>query len=282
MESLRTADGRRLAYRREGAGPALVCHPGGPGFSARYFGNLSGLGTRFELILVDPRGTGDSDRPRHRRAYAIEDYVADLDELRVHLGQERMLLLGHSHGGVVAAAYAAAHPRRVEKLVLASTLARFSEEQIAAMEAAMEARSGEPWYEDARAALEAEQEGRFGGDEELAELVYRELPLYFATFGAAERAYVETLREEVPAADALLLFNDEIFTEFDLRPELPKIEAPTLVIAGEADFITGPVCAADFSSIADERTVLLPRCGHFVFVEARERFRDEVTSFLAG
>jgi pimeloyl-ACP methyl ester carboxylesterase len=72
-----------------------------------------------------------------------------------------MLLLGHSHGGVVTAAYAAAYPERVERLVLASTLARFGEEQQQAMTAAMEARAGEPWYEDAQEALAREQAGDF-------------------------------------------------------------------------------------------------------------------------
>src|SRR6476620_10078643 len=146
MESFRTADGRTLAYRREGAGPLLVCHPGGPGFSSRYFGALAGLGDSFTLILLDPRGTGGSDHPADARAYDIADYVADLDELRWHLGLERMLLLGHSHGGVVAAAYATAHSERVEKLVLASTVARFAQEQDAAMVKMMETRSAEPWY----------------------------------------------------------------------------------------------------------------------------------------
>src|SRR4051794_34398249 len=148
MESLRTADGRTLSYRREGSGPVLVCHPGGPGFSSRYFGDLAGLGESFTLILLNPRGTEGSDRPADARAYRTADYVADLDELRGHLGLEQMLLLGHSHGGVAAAAYAAAHPGSVERLVLASTLARFADEQNAAMAAGMEAKAGEPWYED--------------------------------------------------------------------------------------------------------------------------------------
>ena len=51
---------------------------------------------------------------------------------------------------------------------------------------------------------------------------------------------MKTFWGEVPVADALLLFNNEVFTTFDLRPSLPKIAAPTLVITGERDFITGP------------------------------------------
>ena len=281
MESLRTADGRTLSYRREGTGPVLVAHPGGPGFSSRYFGDLAGLGESFTLVLLNPRGSEGSDRPVDRSAYTTADYVSDLDELRAHLRLERMLLLGHSHGGVVAQAYAATHPERVERLVLASTLARFAEEQHAAMAAGMASKEGEPWYADARAALEDEQEGRFGSDAELAALAYREFPFYFARYGDVEAAYLDSLRGEVPVADALLLFNNEIFTTFDLRPELAKITAPTLVITGEDDFITGPVCAADLAAIPGATTVILPDCGHFIFVEARDRFRDEVTAFLS-
>ena len=145
----------------------------------------------------------------------------------------------------------------------------------------MDAKAGEPWYEDALAALEDEQEGRFATDEELATLALREFPFYFARYDSAAHAYIDTLRGEIPVGDALALFNREIFTTFDLRPELPAIAAPTLVITGEDDFITGPVCAADFAAIPDQRTVLLPDCGHFIFVEARDRFRDEVAAFLS-
>ena len=43
-ESFRSADGLTLQYHRLGDGPLLVCHPGGPGFSSRYFaGDLGGL-----------------------------------------------------------------------------------------------------------------------------------------------------------------------------------------------------------------------------------------------
>jgi len=282
-ESFVTADGRLLSYEREGEGPALVCHPGGPGFSSRYFGDLAGLAASFTLLKLNPRGTDGSDRPADPRAYETADYVADLEELRDHLGAERLDLLGHSHGGVVAMAYAAEHPGRVRRLVLMSTLPRFQAEQVTAMEAAMLTKAGEPWYEDARAALEAEQTGEFDSDEALAELVLREYPFYFSRYGERERAYVATLTGEVPNRDALRLFNEEIVTVFDLRPELPRIEAQTLVITGEDDFITGPVSAGEIAAgVPGAELVLVPDCGHFLFVEARERCREEVARFVGG
>ena len=132
---LTTRDGRKLGYRQLGNGPVLVCHPGGPGFSSLYFGDLAGLWERYTLVLLNPRGTGGSDKPADTRAYQIDDYVDDVEALREHLGLERVMLLGHSHGGTVAQAYAAKHPGRVRKLVLASTLARFGPEHEGAMRA---------------------------------------------------------------------------------------------------------------------------------------------------
>ncbi len=276
-----TTGGLKLTYRRLGKGPTLVCHPGGPGFSSTYFGDLAGLWERFTLVMLNPRGTGGSDRPRDRRAYQIDDYVRDVEEVRLHLGLERMLLLGHSHGGVVAQAYAAEHPGRVSRLVLASTLPRFGPQQEDAMRAGMDKRSGQSWYADAVAALEAEQDGTFENDQELGELVFREMPLYFARYGPVEAGYLDTLRSETLNAETLELFNKEIFTTFDLRDRLPRITAPTLVITGDDDFICGPVCAAEITAaVRGAREVIVGDSGHMVFIEQPRAFHDEVGDFL--
>jgi proline iminopeptidase len=239
------------------------------------------LWEQFTLIMLNPRGTGGSDRPKDSRAYQIDDYVSDLEDLRHHLGLERMLLLGHSHGGVIAMAYAAAYPARVRRLVLASTLARFGPDEEKAMHRGMEKRSAQPWAADAIAALEVEQAGNFTTDEELSPLVFRELPLYFAHFGAAEAGYLDTLKSESINADALRLFNQEIFNTFDLRERLPSIKAQALVITGDEDFICGPVCAEEIcAGIKGARMVIVGDAGHQVFVEQPQAFHDEVASFL--
>lgn len=281
--SFNSKEGRKLTYRKLGHGPVLVCHPGGPGFSATYFGDLAALWEQFTLVMLNPRGTGGSERPRDPRAYQIDDYVSDLEDLRRHLGLERVFLLGHSHGGVVAMAYAAAYPARVRRLVLASTLARFGPDQEAAMHQGMEKRSAQPWAADAITALEEEQAGHFSTDAELSALVFRELPLYFAHFGAAEAGYLDTLKSEMINADALKLFNDEIFNTFDLRDRLPSITSQTLVITGDEDFICGPVCAADIcTGVKGARMVVVGDAGHQLFVEQPQAFHDEVADFLSS
>jgi pimeloyl-ACP methyl ester carboxylesterase len=281
MERLTTADGRTLAYHRSGSGPTLVCHPGGPGFSSLYFADLAALGDELELVLLDPRGTGGSDPARDPGQYAIADYASDVEELREHLGLEQLLLFGHSHGGVVAVEYAASHPDRVERLILASTLPRHGPEQEAAMQRAVEAREGEPWYADAVDALQTELQGEFGDGRELMELARRMMPLYYADYGEREQRHVASLAGDSLCVDATRLWEKEIFEHFDLRPLLPSLAMPTLVITGEQDFITGPACAGELTEgIPAAETVVLPGSGHMIFVEAPEEFREAVLGFL--
>jgi pimeloyl-ACP methyl ester carboxylesterase len=282
-ERLTTRDGRTLAYHRSGSGPTLVCHPGGPGFSSLYLADLAGLGDELELVLLDPRGTGGSDPAPDPGAYAIADYVSDVEELREHLGLEQLLLLGHSHGGVVAVEYAASHPDRVERLILASTIARHGPEQAAAMEEAVEARKDEPWHADAVDALQTELQGSFADGRELMELARRMMPLYYADYGEREQRHVASLAGDSLCVDATRLWEKEIWEHFDLRPLLPSLTMPTLVITGEQDFITGPICAAELTEgIPAPESVVLPGVGHMTFVEGPEQFREAVLTFLFG
>jgi pimeloyl-ACP methyl ester carboxylesterase len=281
MERLTTADGRTLAYHRSGSGPTLVCHPGGPGFSSLYFADLAALGDELELVLLDPRGTGGSDPARDPGQYAIADYASDVEELREHLGLEQLLLFGHSHGGVVAVEYAASHPDRVERLILASTLPRHGPDQEAAMQRAVEARAGKPWYADAVDALQTELQGEFADGRELMELTRRMMPLYYADYGEREQRHVASLAGDSLCVDATRLWEKELWEHFDLRPLLPSLAMPTLVITGEQDFITGPACAAELTDgIPAAETVVLPGSGHMIFVEAPEEFREAVLGFL--
>jgi pimeloyl-ACP methyl ester carboxylesterase len=276
-ETFTTSGGLTLSYERRGDGPLLVCHPGGPGGSAAEFRDFAGLDDTFELVLLSPRGSIGSDPADD---YGLASYAADLDELRAHLGVEQFDLLGFSHGGIVAIAYAAAFGSRVRRLVLACTLAVWDEEAEAAMQEGIEMRRGEPWFAEAAQAIAEEQAGQFSSVEELIANVQRQAPLYFHRWEGNETVGRE-LFSDFAQSEPLQYFNTVEFTTFDLRRDLRTIEAPTLVVAGADDFIANSACAeAIVRELPDVRLVTIPDSGHFVYVEQPGAFRAAVTEFL--
>ena len=119
---VRSTDGVSLAAWTTGslhARAAVIMIAGGPGESHLEFGPMPAALSRFGLLSVtfDARGVGASTVPTDGR-YALSAYVEDLEALRHALGVQRIALVGHSFGGLVAAAYAAAHPSHLFALSL--------------------------------------------------------------------------------------------------------------------------------------------------------------------
>jgi proline iminopeptidase len=277
IETFTTPDGLTLSYERRGSGPLVVCHPGGPGGSAAEFEDFAGLDDTFELVLLNPRGSHGSDPADD---YALASYVGDLDALRAHLGVELIDVLGFSHGGVVAMAYAAAHRAHVRRLLLVDTFAVWDDEAEAAMTRMIERRSGEPWFAEAQRAIEEEQAGAFSSVEELTANLERQIPLYFHRWEGNEHAG-SRLALDFAQAEPLHYFNTIEFPTLDLRTHLRTIAAPTLVVVGENDFICGPACAdAIVRELPDARLVTIPGSGHFAYVEQPEAFRAALIEFL--
>jgi pimeloyl-ACP methyl ester carboxylesterase len=269
MPHLTTSDGRKLAWREVGSGPTLVCHPGGPGFSSHCLGDLSGLARERTLVLLDPRGTGDSDRPVDSSAYDLDHYADDLEALRRHLALERLDVLGHSHGGFVAMRWAGTHPERVGRLVLASTTPRFTDAIREARRARVASHAGQPYFEDAMQALQAHQEGRYANDAELAGLYGREWPL-FVPLGFDAGPAFEALIHAGTNADALRHFNERVAPAMDQRSLLQAIGSPTLLIFGELDPFTST--AGEMADALPDATLVVVRgADHFVFLENDHR-----------
>jgi pimeloyl-ACP methyl ester carboxylesterase len=284
-ESFTKRQGGTMTYsilgEGSGAETTLVCHPGGPGMSGAYFGDLCGLGSKLRVVLMNPRGTGGSSAPEDGR-YELEDYAADLGELRVHLGEERIDLVGHSHGGFVSMVYALSHPDRVRRLVLVGTTPRFGPELRAEAETAFAAHRDRPWFEDALDAQRRRQAWDFDSPEELAALYSRETRLWFGSDGAASEAIRAQLGRERLDIDALRYFNTKIAPGLDLREGLREIRVPTLIVNGEADCFGPRVSARELSEIPGSRVAMVPGAGHWVFAEASERFRTEFQDFLGS
>jgi len=129
---------------------------------------------------------------------------------------------------------------------------------------------------------QAEEAGEFADDEELGQLVAREMPFYFAAYGERERAYVQRLSEHPVHAPALRHFNQREFRTFDLRPVLGRITARTLIVAGSEDFILGPESGREVAAgVPEAELVELPGVGHVPWVEDPAAFSKAVAPFDA-
>src|SRR5215207_2873887 len=129
---LATVNGAKMFFDVEGMGfapsgndmiekpVAFVLH-GGPGLDHSYFKPwLSPLAEDFQLVYVDHRATGRSERVPLETC-TIEQMADDVEELRKLLGLGKVNVLGNSFGGFLALTYAVRHPESIARLILVST-----------------------------------------------------------------------------------------------------------------------------------------------------------------
>lgn len=271
MTTFRTADGLTLAYRLAGDGPLLVCQPGGPGRRASYLGDLGGLAGGRTLLLLDPRGTGDSERPADPERLQAQHVAADLEALREHLGVVSFDLLAHSAGCVAAQLYAAAHPAALRRLVLVTPSGRL--QGVAAPDAEDIVRrraAAEPHLADAAAAAARGESGA----------AIR--PLLYGPWNAATQAHAAGTDAEMDrVAERYFRPPPGAVDEAAVVAALRDVTARVLVVAGEDDALTGVEGArAVAESFADARLEVLPGCGHYPWVELPQKFAELVDAFL--
>jgi len=133
-DELLPINGTRLFVHREGSGdPAIVIH-GGPVLDHGYLQPyLAPLGDELELVFYDQRLSGCSDGVVDSASVRLDTFVDDIEALRVALGLERVHLIAHSWGALLAMKYAIAHPANLSSVVLLNpmppTAALWREEQ---------------------------------------------------------------------------------------------------------------------------------------------------------
>lgn len=280
MTTFASYDGTEIFYRELGDGASLVCLPGGPARAGVYLGDLGGLSRHRRLIVPDQRGSGQSADPADPATLRVDRLVEDVEALRVHLGLERMDLLAHSAGAVLATMYAAAYPQRLSRLLLITPglITIDGDEDDSALDAALASRSGEPWYAAARPAVDA----IMLGDRSMENLVAAR-PFYYGRWDEAAREHATlglTARSQA-ARDGFLR---------DVKPNVPLIKeglarltAPVLLYAGERDpFVTAGAARAGAADFGDAAVVVQPEAGHYPWIDDPAAFSAALADFLAS
>ena len=272
-------DGTRLAYTEEGSGPRLLCLPGGPGRASAYLEDLGGLSQDRTLVLLDGRATGRSEVPPDPSTLRFDRLADDVEALRLHLGEDEVDLLGHSAGCLVAQAYAAAHPQRVRSLVLVTPSDRLQGGDRSDVPAIRAARAGEPWYAEA---AEAQEALAHAAPAQQQSLVRATRPFFYGRWDERTRAHAATAdTQSSRRAEMGFGAGVEQVDVAALLGALGGLDVPVLVVGGERDALTGVASVhAVAASFPRAQSVVLPRAGHFPWVDEPEAFRAAVTAFL--
>lgn len=225
------------------------------------------LAERFRLLRCDFRGQLLSPGPAHRELGAnVDDVVALLD----HLGFDRVHVLGTSFGGEVALMLAARRPERVASLVAVTVADRTT--------AAM--RRGAAELRRVVGGILA------GGDPGL----FHDMlvgDVYSRSWVAANGPYLAARRRQIaklpPGWFAALDDLVAAVESFDLRPELPAIRCPTLVVlAGADDTIPAERGRAVAAAVPGAALVEHPTSGHALVVEQPAWLIEQALGFLAA
>lgn len=278
MPSFASYDGTEIAYHVLGSGPPLVCLPGGPGRAAASLGDLGGLSNSRQLVVLDSRGVGRSADPADPATFRVDRLVNDVESLRAHLGLDRMALLAHSAGSVLATLYAAAYPERLSALILltpglAAVGVSGTEEQF---RAALARREAEPWYHDALAGLEKIMAGEMSME---AFRVSR--PFSYSRWDEAAQASAMAGVAERHQAAREGYFAGVDFDVPATRAALTKLTARVLLYAGEIDPMVAPAVVQEAAQLFNDATVVVQAgASHFPWVDDPAAFAAAVGSFL--
>jgi len=264
-------DGNRMVERP----PAFVIHGGPGGDHSGFKPGFSALADRMQLVYFDHRGQGRSAKG-NPATYTLDENVEDMEALRLHLGLGPIVSIGTSYGGMVAMAHAARYPASVSHLVLVVTVAH----------AGFNARAQQIVAERGTAEQKAVAAQLWTGQLDTPEKLRR----YYEVMGPLYSRRHDPVAAQA-GRDRGILSPDALnrafapggfLQSFDLRPELPNIAAPTLILAGRHDWI----CPPEFS---EELHRLIPGSDLRIFEESSHSIRadeprkmfDAIAGFVA-
>lgn len=277
-EGTKKINGTELYYKKMGDGePILVIH-GGPvldhGYLVPYFKPLK---DDYELLYYDQRLSGRSSADVDSADITLDSFVEDIEGLRKEFGYEKIHLMAHSWGGLLALEYAIKYPGNLNSLILLNSMPA----------------SSELWQKENQMVAErVSEEDSLKRREIINSDLFKNDPPK-----AIEQLLILSFRnqfENPVLADSLKFYIPDDYmirsqkfgylmpelTDYDLHEELHSIDIATLLVYGESEPAV-EISGRDLNqTIPNSRLTLIPSSGHFPFIEQQGTFIREIHSFL--
>jgi proline iminopeptidase len=263
-----TINGNQLHYEVRGTGPVLLAPTAGWGPSVDYIMPLPALERHCTVVYIDTRHSGQSTGPEQADQYTLAHFVADLDAVRLHLGEEKVFLAGHSAGGHQALAYGIEHSDRLLGIIAIDAIAAQDDLRMQELLRLVEKRRDHPYYRarpgfiDTAVAIltGADPTPRTGG-----QMLDAIGPIYFHDPELAAPWFATMqLNEQVMAYTGAAGFQRD-----NLLDQLHRISVPTLVVVGDDDFICDAISQGGrmLERIPNATLAVITNSGHVPWIE---------------
>jgi proline iminopeptidase len=251
---------------------AFLVH-GGPGADHTSFKpTFSPLSSKMQLVYFDHRGQGRSARGA-KESYTLDNNVEDMEALRQYLGLERIVVIGMSYGGMVALTYAIRYPDQVSHLIVAVTVpdARFLQRARANLE--------ERGTEEQQAIAQHLWDGTFRDEDHLRQYFRVMASLYSLTH--TPDAPQDGWNRAILSSDAINHAFAGFLRSYDVRGDLCRITAPTLVIGARHDWICPPEFSKEIAALIPNSDLrIFEQSGHSVRADEPQALLDAIAGFI--
>jgi 3-oxoadipate enol-lactonase len=235
-----------VEYHKQGSGPPFVYVSGIEGTGRNFYKQAADLERDHTVISFPLRPTG---------RYGMETLIADFVSVIRAAGLERACVLGESFGGLLVLAAALKYPHYFERMILVNSFAAFPHRAKINLGVAL--------YSVLPYSLLKAYRTRNAGSTLFTDDIEEQDRL----------AFRENTREVRPEG---YLARMRIIRSTDLRPRLPEIKVPALVVAGTQDRLLNSVAAARVmvKGLPRARLKLLEGTGHMALLSNRVRVRE--------
>ncbi|MGB3532487.1 MAG: alpha/beta fold hydrolase [Microcoleaceae cyanobacterium] len=251
---------------------AFVIH-GGPGADhTSYKPTFSHLTSTLQLVYFDHRGQGRSARG-DKATYTLENNVEDMEALRQYLGLDQIVLIGTSYGGMVALSYASRYPQNVSDLIVIATAA--NSEFLSKAKQNL-AQNGTPEQIEIAEYL---WQGNFANEAQLQQYFQILGPLYALNYNPVATA--KAWKRTILSVDAINIAFGGFLRSYNILDQLHNITAPTLILAGQQDWICPPECSIKIAkAIPQAEFTIFENCGHLIRVDQPKALLNAITQFM--
>jgi len=282
-------NGAKLYVVTVGTGDPIIFIAGGPGGAhpgLRSFDPLAASG--HQLIYFDAFGRGKSDTAKVVSEYSLQRDIEDIEGLRKALKLDKISLLGHSYGGLVAQGYALKYPAKMSHLILANTFHSYAMWQENDDNSNHEIKTNYPevWAD----LMKIREQGAVSSDD-LHQEIYGKVPYGFLYaynpekfIRAGRKPYPNSMNTklyyQMVGRDGDFYVGSDIGT-FDFRKQLKELKMPVLIIGGRFDRVATPWMMVKYKEYCPQAEfVMFEKSGHNPQVEEPEKEFAIINTFL--